>query len=221
MCGKAKRWGWLILLLFLFPGKSEGQDHNRQFIDVSGDITGLTARVIAVEAEVESLKDKITRDLEDLVGRIEKLEDKPAPTPVAEVVKGNFPAPANQAVKSGSSSGSFQKIPQSSASGPYANFPVSSGPHWTYPGSHNDPTGVHIKNHLANEIHGINTSGMSKEQMLSLHDSLHEGRVSNTQPTPVQQTTYSTRSYSTSTYRTCPPGGCPSERRGIFGRRKG
>ena len=212
---KAKILG-LVTLFLLLPGNSEGQDHNRQFIDVSGDITGLTARVVEVETRMDDLQDKITREIEEMVGRIEKLEAKPVPTPVAEVSKGNFPAPANQTVKSGGSSGgssgSFQKIPQSSALGPYANFPATYGPHWTHPGT--------IESHLQS-THGINTSGMSKEQMLSLHDSLHEGRVSNTQPTPVQQTTYSTKSYSTSSYRTCPPGGCPSERRGIFGRRKG
>lgn len=53
---------------------------------------------------------------------------------------------------------------------------VSSG-HWTYPG----PS---IAHHLADAEHaaqlrakGISTRGMSQEQMLSLHDALHENRV--------------------------------------------
>ena len=204
--------------MLLLPGKSEGQDHNRQFIDLSGDITGLVDRIEKVETRLDTLQDKLAQSIEELVGRVEKLESKPAPTPVAEVSKGNFPAPTNQVVKSGGSSGGggssgqIQKVPQISSSAPYANFPVSSGPHWTFPGS--------IENHL--QIgHGINTTNMSREQMLSLHDSLHEGKVSSTQPSP-PRITYTTQSYST-----CPNGqNCPNNgsyqysagRRGIFGR---
>jgi len=40
--------------------------------------------------------------------------------------------------------------------------------HWTYPGT--------IQNHLATD-HGVSTSGMSRQQMLNLHDALHEGRA--------------------------------------------
>jgi hypothetical protein len=206
--------------MLLLPGKSEGQDHNRQFIDTSGDVTRLLERIGAVETRLDTLKEKMEQDIESLVGRIAKLEENtviaPAPTPVAEVVKGNFPAPTNQVVKSGGSNGSssggssgnYQKVPQIS-NAPYANFPTSSGPHWTFPGS--------IENHLQSG-HGINTSNMSRDQMLSLHDSLHEGKVSTTQPSPLR-TTYSTRS------STCPNGAnCPQNnsysttRRGIFNR---
>lgn len=38
--------------------------------------------------------------------------------------------------------------------------------HWSYPGT--------ITNHLESE-HGVATAGMSRQQMLDLHDSLHEG----------------------------------------------
>lgn len=44
---------------------------------------------------------------------------------------------------------------------------VSSAGHWTYPGT--------ITNHLQG-AHGVPTNGMSREQMLDLHDALHEGR---------------------------------------------
>jgi hypothetical protein len=39
--------------------------------------------------------------------------------------------------------------------------------HWTFPGS--------IDGHL-NSTHGVSTAGLSREQMLNLHDALHEGR---------------------------------------------
>jgi len=39
--------------------------------------------------------------------------------------------------------------------------------HWSYPGT--------IQGHLQG-THGVSTAGMSREQMLSLHDALHEGR---------------------------------------------
>lgn len=45
---------------------------------------------------------------------------------------------------------------------------VSSAGHWTYPGT--------ITNHLQG-AHGVPTNGMSREQMLDLHDALHEGRA--------------------------------------------
>lgn len=48
--------------------------------------------------------------------------------------------------------------------------------HWTFPGS--------IDNHLQTG-HGVNPSGMSQEQMLNMHDALHEGR-SVPQVAPVQ-----------------------------------
>jgi hypothetical protein len=50
-----------------------------------------------------------------------------------------------------------------------ASIPVQSvGRHWTFPGD--------IASHLANG-HGQSVAGLSREQMLNLHDSLHEGRT--------------------------------------------
>jgi hypothetical protein len=39
---------------------------------------------------------------------------------------------------------------------------------WTYPGD--------LNSHLT-QTHGVSTAGLSREQMLNLHDSIHEGRV--------------------------------------------
>lgn len=44
---------------------------------------------------------------------------------------------------------------------------VRSSNHWSYPGT--------IDGHLQS-THGISTAGMSREQMLSTHDAIHEGR---------------------------------------------
>lgn len=57
--------------------------------------------------------------------------------------------------------------------------PVSSG-HWTYPGS---PNPTYLASHLQSH-HGQNVSGMSIEQQLSLHDSIH--RSSRTTATTVR-----------------------------------
>jgi hypothetical protein len=54
---------------------------------------------------------------------------------------------------------------------PTCNYVFSPVPrsrnHWTYPGT--------ISGHLQSG-HGVNPAGMSREQMLNLHDALHEGR---------------------------------------------
>ena len=44
----------------------------------------------------------------------------------------------------------------------------SYGGHWSYPGD--------IATHMARE-HGQSVAGLSREQMLNLHDALHEGRT--------------------------------------------
>ena len=78
--------------------------------------------------------------------------------------------------------------------------PIARAGHWSYPGS--------IENHLA-ATHGMSSSGMSREQMLALHDSLHEGSRA-----PVSQSG-------------CPGGVCPTGVTGgglmgfgLFGRRR-
>lgn len=54
--------------------------------------------------------------------------------------------------------------------------PVQSRGHWTYPGT--------ISGHL-NGTHGVATAGMTREQMLNLHDAIHEGRVVQSRVVPV------------------------------------
>ena len=59
---------------------------------------------------------------------------------------------------------------------------AASASHWTYPGT--------ITNHLQG-AHGVPTNGMSRQQMLDLHDSLHEGRA----PVMKQSVPYAAASY--------------------------
>lgn len=62
------------------------------------------------------------------------------------------------------------RFSQASGNCPGGNCPTAtaapSARHWSYPGT--------ISNHLEG-AHGVPTAGMSRQQMLNLHDSLHEG----------------------------------------------
>lgn len=53
--------------------------------------------------------------------------------------------------------------------------------HWTYPGR--------IEDHLPSG-HGVDPTGMSREEMLNLHDALHEGRA--VQPTMMTRAQFAT-----------------------------
>lgn len=69
---------------------------------------------------------------------------------------------------------------------PNATAAPSAG-HWTYPGT--------ISNHLEG-AHGVPTAGMSRQQMLNLHDSLHEGTAPTMkQAVPVMPVPYAVASY--------------------------
>ena len=59
---------------------------------------------------------------------------------------------------------------------------VRSANHWTYPGT--------IEGHLQS-THGVAVAGMSREQMLSMHDAIHEGRAV-ASPVTIQPVVYST-----------------------------
>lgn len=66
---------------------------------------------------------------------------------------------------------------------------TASAGHWTYPGT--------ISNHLEG-AHGVPTNGMSREQMLDLHDALHEGTAPSMKqalPAPVVSPAYVVSSY--------------------------
>ena len=78
--------------------------------------------------------------------------DAPYPTfPVTPVSGVNYPAPPKP-VK--------------------PTIAVTTGPHWSHPRT--------IADHLRLD-HGVDPSGMSREEMLSLHDALHEGRATRSQ----------------------------------------
>lgn len=88
--------------------------------------------------------------------------------------------------------------------------PDDSPGHWTYPGT--------IDSHLKT-THGVDPSGLTREQKLTLHDQLHESAKA----TPVAAVAAPVYQ-STPTRSTCPRGGCPPDqqsytiRRGIFRR---
>lgn len=77
-----------------------------------------------------------------------------------------------------------------------------------------DPDILTTAKHLR-EDHGINTDGMTHQQMADLHASIHDGKKVGTKSTPVQ---FVNRGSS------CPGGVCPtntrSQRRGLFGWRR-
>lgn len=75
---------------------------------------------------------------------------------------------------------------------PLRSTAAASQGHWSYPGT--------ITNHLQG-AHGVPTNGMSRAQMLDLHDALHEG----TAPTMKQAVTV-TPSYAVSSYAVATPG---------------
>ncbi len=66
----------------------------------------------------------------------------------------------------GSAAGSVGRAPIK-AMAKVVTSPIARAGHWTYPGE--------IGNHLASD-HGVATAGMSREQQLDLHDSIHEGQ---------------------------------------------
>lgn len=59
-----------------------------------------------------------------------------------------------------------------------ASVPLRNAGHWTYPGT--------IDSHLQS-THGVSTAGMTREQMLNLHDALHEGRAVRQTARPAMQ----------------------------------
>lgn len=140
----------------------------------------------SVEAPSESACDcDCKAELADLKKRVEVLESQ---------VKSNYPSVSSggggstgKVVSSLGSTGSRVAMPvqqsygsTGSATGPATSAPprtplrtaaavvtapIARAGHWSYPGE--------ISNHLARE-HNVNVSGMTREQMLNLHDSLHE-----------------------------------------------
>ena len=69
-----------------------------------------------------------------------------------------------------------------------------------------DPTILETSQHLGQD-HGIDTNGMTHQQMADLHASIHDGK-------PVAMKAKAVR------VQGCPGGVCPTPRRGLFGRRR-
>lgn len=97
-----------------------------------------------------------------------------------------------------------------------ATAPIARAGHWTYPGE--------ISNHLAKD-HGVVPSGMTRQQMLDLHDSLHEGTQTNfslSTPmvnvqtfsparSPLIQRSQPVQAPMQVQFSQCPEGGCPPQ----------
>lgn len=79
---------------------------------------------------------------------------------------------------------------------------------WNIEGNWN-PTILETSAHLAE--HGIDTNGMTHQQMADLHASIHEGKPVAMKSKPVQTVNRGS---------SCPGGVCPTPRRGLFGRRR-
>ncbi len=80
---------------------------------------------------------------------------------------------------------------------------------WNVEGNWN-PTILETSAHLGQD-HGINTEGMTHQEMADLHAAIHDGKPVAMKSKPVQ---FVTRGSS------CPGGVCPTPRRGLFGRRR-
>lgn len=95
------------------------------------------------------------------------------------------------------------------------------GSRWTFEGMGTNPPAAMKARHLA-EVHGLDTTGMTSEQMSDLHDNAHNYGDSKAYGLPNLEVT---RQPTTSS--SCPGGNCPTPsnsgtviRRGIFGRRR-
>lgn len=198
--------------------------------------TKLTALEAKETTTSEGCECDCAKELEDLKARVAALEARcPAPA-----VTSNYPAVSS--VKSGGSAGTVVSSVSGGSTGTVASSsygsagssvvasatsptlvvqqpprtplrtaaavvtaPIARAGHWSYPGE--------ISNHLAKD-HGVNASGMTREQMLNLHDSLHEGTAVSSQ-TPSIQVFNAARPpvFPRSTpvqVQNCPGGNCPT-----------
>lgn len=79
---------------------------------------------------------------------------------------------------------------------------------WNIEGNWN-PTILETSAHLRE--HGINTDGMTHQEMADIHAAIHEGKPVAAKAKPVQMVNRGSN---------CPGGVCPTQRRGLFGRRR-
>lgn len=79
---------------------------------------------------------------------------------------------------------------------------------WDVEGNWN-PTILETSAHLRE--HGIDTNGMTHQEMADIHASIHDGQKVAIKPKPVAMVNRGSQ---------CPGGVCPTPRRGLFGRRR-
>ena len=80
---------------------------------------------------------------------------------------------------------------------------------WDIEGNWN-PTILETSRHLGAD-HGIDTNGMTHQQMADIHADLHDGKQVAVKSKPVELVNRGS---------SCPGGVCPTPRRGLFGRRR-
>jgi hypothetical protein len=80
---------------------------------------------------------------------------------------------------------------------------------WNIEGNWN-PTILETSRHLGAD-HGIDTNGMTHQQMADIHADLHDGKQVAVKSKPVELVNRGS---------SCPGGVCPTPRRGLFGRRR-
>jgi hypothetical protein len=80
---------------------------------------------------------------------------------------------------------------------------------WNIEGNWN-PTILETSRHLGAD-HGIDTNGMTHQQMADIHADLHDGKQVAVKAKPVELVNRGS---------SCPGGVCPTPRRGLFGRRR-
>lgn len=149
------------------------------------------ARVSALEATTETLRADLDA-LKKTCGELAcKCNEAPKAAPADPAPQAAAPAPPKSMTRStngivlapGETLVAIDGKPVQSAPMVQRRV-VSSGGHWTYPGT--------ISGHLQSD-HGVAVQGMSRQEMLTLHDSLHEG--TNVPMAPTQN---------------CPNGNCPT-----------
>jgi hypothetical protein len=159
-----------IAIAFLFITSPDKQQSHAQ------------EEVAAVAPIVDDKLDSIIAMLEETKQRLSELEaaaeEAPAPEAktcscdcngkCADLEKRIAALESAKALPSGvvATQGPVIKAAKVAASAP--SLIVNRPGHWTYPGT--------INGHLES-THGVSTAGMSREQMLDLHDALHEGSV--------------------------------------------
>lgn len=153
-----------------------------------------TAALSAIKTKVESLEGSLL-ETRQTVGTLEASLIVPKSESGKEVIKSALePVPVVNA---------------SSGAGPGRLTSDGTRLKWNVEGDWN-PDILTTARHLREE-HGIDTNGMTHQQMADLHASIHDGKPVAMKSKPVQMVNRGSN---------CPGGVCPTQRRGLFGRRR-